>query len=131
MIFGQFFDGFWAPESCCKMFIFGLCEFWPYGANQGLKFSARSQSGALILSYFGLFWCPWAPQMEPKSFQNQLKILSFFGSIFRCDFFPKWYSKRFPKPSKVHQKSIQDRIWSEKRDFLGNSSIILANPSES
>ena len=34
---------------------------------------------------------------------------------------PVWLPKWLPKPSKINQKSIQNRIWSEKRDFSKNS----------
>ena len=34
---------------------------------------------------------------------------------------PKWSQKWSPKPSKIIQKSVLNRIWSETRDFLKNS----------
>ena len=51
---------------------------------------------------------------DPKSDQF---VYPFFDKIL----IPKWFPKWSPKPSKIIETSIQNRIWSEKRDFLKNS----------
>ena len=62
-----------------------------------------------------------SPVGAPEPFQDRSKNPSIFQSMFEpilvqlC--LPKW----LPNPQKIIQKSIQNRIWSERRDFLKNS----------
>ena len=73
--------------------------------------------------------------MKPKwtSFgsQNRSKIDAksdqLFDWVLDVILMPKSSPKWFPEPSKITQKSIQNEIWSPKRDFLKNSTAPRRN----
>ena len=75
------------------------------------------------------FWMIFGTKIEPKwsqiGSQNPSKIDPksdwFFDRFLDAILIPKCSPKWHPKPSKIIQKSLQNRIWSEKRDFLKNS----------
>ena len=81
-------------------------------------------------SFFDLdFWSIFGAKIGPKwsqiGSQNPSKIDQksdwFFHRFLYAILIPKWSPKWLPKPSKINQKSIQNRIWPKKRDFLKNS----------
>ena len=63
---------------------------------------------------------PFAAQslsrIDPKIHQNFNRFL--------IPFWKFWLPKWLPKPSKIIQKSFQNQVWSEKRDFLKNSTAL-------
>ena len=60
------------------------------------------------------FWSQNWPNLRPFGIQNPSKIDQ------KSDWFFHWFLVR-PEASQITRKSIQNRIYSEKRDFLKNS----------
>ena len=101
----------------------------PYIAFHLFENTTHIQPQIIVILYVALLLCytmlRWNLSVCVTLCKFCVTVIAIQHKIWRLKLVIKW----FWKSSKAYQKSIQYRIWSEKRDFLGNSSFILANPS--
>ena len=106
-----------------------FCDKWVLPEPLSVPWTPSRDSPKIDLFFDLDFWSFFGANIGPKwiqiGSQNPSKIDPksdwFFDWFLDAILITKWCQKSVQKASKIIQKSIHNRIWSEKRDFLKNS----------